>query len=236
MGKRVAVLQSNYLPWKGYFHIIQSVDVFIFYDDVQYTKNDWRNRNRIKTVNGEQWLTVPVGSGDGLNINQIVLNQHSWQQKHWRSVAQGYARAPHFAIYKPFFENLYLQREWTSLSELNQYAIRTISSQFLGLPTIFERSEAYTAEGTKLERLLNLLAAAGATEYVSGPAARAYINESEFSRRGIKLQYMNYERYPEYPQQCIPFNHYVSLIDLLFMVGADAPRFIWGEGRNGHGS
>lgn len=233
MGKRVAVLQSNYLPWKGYFHIIKSVDVFIFYDDVQYTKNDWRNRNRIKTLNGEQWLTVPVGSGDGLNINQILLKDHTWQEKHWRSVAQGYARAPHFDTCKPFFEDLYLHHEWTNLSELNQYAIRSISSQFLGLNTTFERSESYTIEGRKLDRLLNLLVAADATEYVSGPAARAYIDESEFLRRGIKLEYINYEKYPEYPQLCPPFNHYVSVIDLLFMMGTDASSYIWGAHKTG---
>jgi hypothetical protein len=226
---RVAVLQSNYLPWKGYFDLIHDVDLFVFYDDVQYTKNDWRNRNRIKTVNGEQWITIPIGSGHGVRIDQIQLERHDWQRKHWESIRQGYAKAPHFSRYKSFFEDLYLGRTWQRLSELNQYAIKTISAEFLGARVQFACSDAYKLQGGKQERLLNLLQVLGATEYLSGPAGRAYIDEAQFAARGIRLSYKSYDDYPAYPQQSGPFNHYVSVVDLLFMTGDEAPRYIWGQ-------
>ena len=226
--KRVAVLQSNYLPWKGYFDIIHDVDMFIFYDDVQYTKNDWRNRNRIKTRNGEQWLTIPVGSGKGLNIDQIDLTQHEWQKRHWRSILQGYAHAPYFDRYVEFFEELYLGRILPNLSELNQFIIRAVSAKFLGMNVLFERSNTYTVLGQRQERLLNLLQQVGATDYVSGPSGRAYIDDSEFVKRGINLRYKSYDNYPAYRQQSNPFNHCVSIVDLLFMTGEDAPSYIWG--------
>lgn len=232
-GKRVAVLQSNYLPWKGYFDLIHDVDLFIFYDDVQYTKNSWRNRNRIKTVNGEQWITIPVGTGKGLNIDQINLTEHAWQRKHWESIRQGYAKAPHFARYKDFFEELYLGRVWSRLTDLNQYVIKTICAEFLGIQVVFSQSDFYLTRGQKQERLISLLQAVGAAEYISGPAGQAYIDEGAFAACGIGLTYKNYDNYPEYCQQGEPFNHNVSIVDLMFMTGEDAPYYIWGWRKTG---
>ena len=227
-GRKVAVIQSNYLPWKGYFDIIHDVDLFIFYDDVQFTKNDWRNRNRIKTANGTIWLTIPVGGHLDRMICEIELTDPSWQKKHWRSISQAYARAPHFARYREFFEHVYLERQWQLLSELNAFLTISVARDFLGMRAEFKDSRDYKPEGTRLERLIDVLRKAGATSYVSGPAARSYIDESAFSRAGIELVWKSYDGYPEYPQIHPPFEHTVSIVDLLFNVGPDATEYIWG--------
>ena len=226
--KRVAAIQSNYIPWKGYFDIIHDVDLFIFYDDVQFTKNDWRNRNRIKTANGTTWLTVPVGARLDRLICEVELSDANWQQKHWRSISQAYARAPHFARYRGFFESIYLGRQWTSLSELNAFLTTSIARDFLGVQTEFKDSREFRAEGARLERLVDLLRKAGAQIYVSGPSAKSYIDEAAFAAAGIELVWKSYDGYPEYPQLHPPFEHAVSIIDLLFNVGPDAPDYIWG--------
>lgn len=225
---RVAVLQSNYIPWKGYFDIIHSVDKFIFYDDVQFTKNDWRNRNRIKTSQGVQWLTVPVGQSFDRRIDEVEIPDAHWQAKHWKTISQSYARAPHFEQYRGFCEDVYLSRRWEKLSELNQHLITHISREFLGIRTEFDSSKNYTLTGQKSERLLALVRQTGALIYVSGPSARDYLDEAEFCAAGIAVEYANYSGYPEYPQVWPPFEHAVSILDLLFHTGPDAPLFIWG--------
>ncbi len=137
---RVAVIQSNYIPWKGYFDIIHDVDLFIFYDDVQYTKNDWRNRNRIKTAQGLHWLTIPVGSHNGKLINEIELTDSRWQRKHWTTIQQSYSKAPYFGHYQEFFESVYLSADRPNLSDLNQFLIKSICTEFLGIRTEFADS------------------------------------------------------------------------------------------------
>jgi len=227
--RKVAVLQSSYLPWKGYFDLVHKVDLFIFYDDVQYTKNDWRNRNRIKILSGEYWLTVPVGNQDSKCIDEVVLHDDTWQIKHWKTLKQGYARSPCFGMYKEFFEEFYLGRRWDSLSELNQYLVKHISRDFLGIDVEFASSRDYPVKGKRQERLLDLLELAGATEYYSGPSGENYIDPGSFEARNIALDYIAYDGYPEYKQLSQPFNHHVSVIDLLFMLGEDAPDYIWGR-------
>jgi hypothetical protein len=224
----VGIIQSNYIPWKGYFDIIHDVDLFVFYDDVQYTKNDWRNRNKIKTPNGSTWLTIPVGTNNHRLVCEVRLTDSDWALKHWGLVQQHYSSAPHFRRYESFLRDIYLGRRWESLSDLNQYLIKTISSELLGIRTRFADSRDFAAQGVKLDRLLDLVAKAGATTYVSGPAAKNYIEEEKFTERAIKLVYKSYEGYPEYPQLYPPFDHEVSIIDLLLNVGPDAPQFIWG--------
>jgi hypothetical protein len=225
---RVAVLQSNYLPWKGYFDIINDVDTCIFYDDVQYTKNDWRNRNRIKTPAGGQWLTVPSGASLDRLVCEVTLPESSWQSKHWKSLQQNYSRAPFFGRYRDFFEHAYLGTRWESLSELNQFLIKSVSRQFLGITTRFEDSRRFLLTGQKQERLMRLLEQAGCSHYLSGPAGAGYLDEKAFVRAGIRLGYKDYSGYPVYEQLHPPFEHRVSIIDLLFNVGEDAPDFIWG--------
>jgi len=225
---KVAVLQSNYIPWKGYFDIIHDVDLFIFYDDVQYTRNDWRNRNRIKSPQGSAWLTIPVRGGPSDLICEVGFADPRWQQRHWRSLSQAYARAPFFDRFRGLLENVYLGSNWESLSALNQHLVRLIAGNALGIQTRFADSRAYGAVGTKQERLLDLLAKCAATSYVSGPAARAYIDESRFADAGIDIVWKDYAGYPVYRQLSEPFEHAVSVLDLLFNVGPDAAQHIWG--------
>lgn len=226
--KKVAVLQSNYLPWKGYFDIINDVDLFVFYDDVQFTKNDWRNRNKIKTQGGDSWLTVPTGTSLDRLVCEVELKDHRWQKKHWKSICQNYSKAQYFDAYRDFFENIFLHSHWDNLSDLNQYLIKEISSRFLGTRTEFADSRAFSAKGGKLDRLLNLLKQVQAGSYLSGPAAKSYLDESSFAAAGIELKYMSYEGYPEYFQFHPPFKHQVSIVDLLFHVGPNASDYIWG--------
>jgi len=226
--KRVAVIQSNYIPWKGYFDIIADVDLFVFYDDVQYTKNDWRNRNRIKTPQGLAWLTVPVHASLDQAIFEVRIGDPEWAQKHWKTLQQNYARAPHFNRYKRFLEDTYLGRRWEHLSELNQHLIVGIARDLLGCTTAFADSRAFKAEGKRLDRLLDLLVKVGVTTYVSGPSARNYIDESRFNKAGIDLEYKSYDGYPVYDQLHPPFAHAVSVLDVLFHLGPEAPAYIWG--------
>jgi hypothetical protein len=229
MGKTVAVIQSNYIPWKGYFDIIHDVDEFVFYDDVQFTKNDWRNRNLIKTPRHTEWLSIPVGAGIRRLICEVAPADSYWQEKHWKALQQHYGAAPCFSRYKDFLASVYLERRWASLSELNQYLIGSIARDFLSIRTQFSDSRDYGAEGGGLERLLALLQKAGARAYVSGPAAKSYIEPERFEEAGIQLVWKDYGDYPEYAQFHPPFTHQVTVLDLLFQVGEEATWYIWGH-------
>lgn len=226
--RTVAVLQSNYLPWKGYFDLIHDVELFIFYDDVQYTKNDWRNRNLVKTPAGPAWVTVPVGRDLHRLIREVTITDGRWATKHWKTLAQNYSRSPFFGAYREFFEHVYLERSWQRLSELNQYLVSEIGRRFLGIRTELRDAAEYGAGGRRSDRLLDLLGKAEARVYVSGPAARSYIDPDAFARAGIELVWKSYAGYPEYPQAHPPFTHQVSIVDLLFNVGPAAPWYIWG--------
>ena len=226
--KTVAILQSNYIPWKGYFDIIHDVDLFIFYDDVQYTKRDWRNRNKIKTPRGTEWLTVPANGGREDLIHEVQLTDTQWQENHWKTIKQFYSKAPFFERYRTLLEEVYLGRTWANLSTLNQYLIQSISHEMLGISTKFVDSRTYAATEAKQERIIELLVKCDATCYVSGPAAKDYIDVAHFARTGIDLVWKNYSGYPEYAQFHPPFEHSVTILDLLFHTGPDAPWYIWG--------
>ncbi len=225
---RVAVLQSSYMPWKGYFDIIHAVDEFVFYDDLQFTKSDWRNRNKIKTAQGPIWLSIPVGTDRNRLICEVEIQDPGWQLKHWRSLQQNYGSCPFFARYAPYLEHVYLGTRWQNLSALNHAMIRHIAQEFLGLRTRFSDSRSFELQGRKLDRLLDLVRQTGATEYLSGPAARDYIEPEQFAAAGIGLAWQDYQGYPEYAQRHPPFSHQVSVLDLLFCTGPDAPWYIWG--------
>ena len=227
-GRRVAVLQSNYIPWKGYFDIIHDVDLFIFYDDVQYTKNDWRNRNRIKTRSGAEWITIPAGDDGKRLICEVELADSSWQAKHWRTLSQNYSRTPHFARYAGYFDDFYLGQRWSNLSQLNQTLVRRIASEFLGITTEFADSRTFALAGQKQDRLLDLIAACDAKVYISGPAAKAYLDPQQCEAAGVELVWKDYGGYPEYPQRHAVLEHGVTVLDVLFTVGPDAPYYIWG--------
>jgi hypothetical protein len=226
--KTVVILQSNYIPWKGYFDLIHDADLFIFYDDVQFTSRDWRTRNKIKTPQGVQWITIPVGADRDRLISQVEIKDGSWQAKHWKTIEQNYRKSPHFSDYRAYFEDVYLGRKWNNLSELNQYLIRTISRDLLGIDTEFRDSREFNVSGQKLDRLLELLIKSEAFRYISGPAAKDYIEPDRFTDAGIELVWKDYSGYPEYPQRFPPFEHAVSIVDVLFNVGPESPSCIWG--------
>ena len=227
MGKRVAILQSCYLPWKGYFDIISRVDEFILYDDVQYTSRDWRNRNQVKSPTGLIWITVPVRVERAHEqlIKDVQVIDHAWRRKHWKTLVHCYSRAPHFREYAERIEHLLVEGEETYLSRINHHLLTELCG-LLGISTRLTWSMDYGAAGSKTERLVSLCRQAGATTYLSGPSAQAYIDVAQFTAAGIALEYMDYEGYPEYEQLYPPFEHHVSIVDLLFHTANDAPRFM----------
>ncbi len=225
--KKVAIIQSNYIPWKGYFDVINLVDEFILLDDVQYTRRDWRNRNLIKTPAGLQWLSIPVNVKDNYfaKINEVTIADKQWPQKHWASIKQNYTKAPYFKEYKNFFEELYMNMQESYLSGVNYTFIQAITG-LLGIQTKLSWSTDYGAPEGKNERLLELCKRAGAAEYISGPAAKGYLNESLFNEQHIQVTWMDYSGYIPYGQQYPPFEHGVSILDLIFNEGPAAPRFM----------
>lgn len=225
--KRVAIVQSNYIPWKGYFDLISSVDEFIIYDDVQYTRRDWRNRNRIKTPSGLKWLTIPVEcKGRYLQkINETVTSDPSWNRKHWQTIVHNYSRAPYFKEYRDFFQELYFTCQERFLSKIN-YRFLTAICRLLGIDTVFSWSTDYRREKDKTESLLSLCLQAEASEYISGPAAKSYLEEERFEGAGIALTYVDYSGYQEYAQLYPPFEHAVSILDLILNTGPEATRYM----------
>jgi hypothetical protein len=225
--KRVAILQSNYIPWKGYFDVINMVDEFILFDDMQYTRRDWRNRNKIKTKDGLQWLTIPVEVKGKYHqrIRDTVVSDTNWNVTHWRTIAHSYVRAPGFAEFREPLEELYRTTRERFLSLIN-YRFLTVLCALLSIPTRITWSSDYLITSGKTDRLVDLCKQAGAGEYLTGPAAGAYLDESLFAREGIRLIYMDYSKYLEYPQLYPPFEHGVSIVDLLLNVGREARRYL----------
>lgn len=225
--KSIAIIQSNYIPWKGYFDFIHSVDEFMIYDSVQYTKNDWRNRNKIKTPQGAVWLTIPVLQKSlNQSINETEIANGKWVKKHWSTIKQFYANAPYFNHYKAIFEELYLSHSDTKrLSEVNYSFIKTIN-ELLGITTKITFCTDYSVSGERSERLVELCKQAGASEYISGPAAKSYLDVSLFEKENIAVKWFDYSGYPEYNQQFPPFDHAVTILDLLFNEGPNATTFM----------
>lgn len=223
---KLAVIQSNYIPWKGYFDLINTADTFIFYDHAQYTKNDWRNRNRIKTDDGLKWLTIPVTRK---SLSQRICDTRAvdnrWRAKHWKSLCQWYGKARFFTRYRPTFEALYLGDDEDRISAINHRFI-TVVNDILGIDTPLSWSTDYPLADGKTERLVGLCLSTGATEYVSGPAAADYIRPELFEANDIRLTYLDFDGYPEYPQLYPPFEHKVSILDLVFNRGPDAPAYM----------
>ncbi len=225
--KKVAILQSNYIPWKGYFDMIAAVDEFILYDDMQFTRRDWRNRNQIKTPQGVQWLTVPVqvkGKYDQ-KIKDTLIEGTDWAKAHWKALVANYRRAPYFEEVAIWLEPLYIAHSYTHISQLNRRFIEVVC-HFLGIQTVISNSWDYVLLDGKTERLADLCKQAGGTEYISGPSAKNYLDETIFADMNIKLTWFDYMGYPEYPQVWGEFIHGVTILDLLFNCGKDVHRYM----------
>lgn len=225
--KKVAILQSNYIPWKGYFDLIAAADEFIIYDDMQYTRRDWRNRNQIKTPKGVQWLSIPVKTKGRYHqtIRETELQDTAWMDNHWKTLCQNYRRARHFDEVASLLKPLYEKQDYTHLSPLNRDFIEAICT-YLGIDTHITNSWDYTLSDGKSERLADLCLQAGATEYISGPSARDYIEPEVFSSRGIKLSWFDYAGYSEYPQLWGEYVHGVTVLDLLFNCGKNSCQYM----------
>jgi hypothetical protein len=223
------ILQPSYIPWRGYFDQIQRADLFIFYDDVQYDKHGWRNRNQIKTAQGKQWLTIPVHSAGvtrGIPIKDVQIDwARPWPRNHLKSLSAAYGRAPYFKEYLPLLDSIYGRHD----ERIADFTIETtvLLARELGIEhTRFIRSsELKGIDGQRTERLVGILQCVGADHYISGPSARDYIEPAKFDEAGITVEYLHYD-YPEYPQLHPPFDPQVSVLDLLFMTGKRALDFI----------
>ena len=224
------ILQPSYIPWRGFFHLIQKADVFVFYDCVQFDDRGWRNRNRIKSPHGLQWLTVPVNAKGaqtkGTPINEIPIVWDSpWNKKHWAAIKHNYSKAPYFNQYAEMLAEFYSRQDQFLADFTCDFTVAL--ARLLGIDnTRFVRSSTLPAQGTKTERLLSILTHLGARHYISGPSAKDYIEMDRFNEAGITVEYMNYD-YPEYPQLYGAFEPQVSILDLLFMTGPAAGEYIW---------
>ncbi len=225
--KKIIITQSNYIPWKGYFDAINTVDEFVIYDDMQYTKRDWRNRNKIKTKDGLQWLSVPVEVKGKYfqKINETIISEAGWRALHWKTITHSYSQAPYFKQYKDLFEAAYIHQTETNLSKVNYFFIKLICDMLEIKTSIRWSSEFILAEG-KTERLVNICKEEGATDYYSGPAAKDYMDESLFEKENIKVHYFDYSGYPVYQQLHGDFENGVSIIDLIFNEGPNAKNFM----------
>lgn len=222
----VVVQQPSYIPWLGYFEQICQADVFVFYDDVQYTKNDWRNRNKIKTPREWQWLTVPVNYEFGQRICDVKTANQQWQRKHLKAIEANYARAPYFKDYIEYFKDMY-SREWTYLYSLSEFSVMMLG-RILKIPTRFLFSRELCVEGGQTERLVNICKHLGADRYYSPWRSRIYLDEKHFENAGIKVEFQDY-KHPLYPQLWGEFMPYLSVIDLLFNCGEESLDVIKGK-------
>ena len=225
--KKIAILQSNYIPWKGVFDMMNKVDVFVFFEDVDFTKRDWRTRNKIKTPEGEVWLSIPVKkSSRGTKIYEIEISQETnWQEKHYQTIVQYYKKAKFFSEYKWLLDKIYLEKKWENLSEFNIY-VNTLIARELGIKTEFINSKDLETNGTKDDKLIEIIKKLDGDFYLSGPAAKDYIIKVKFKKEKIELAYIEY-KYPEYTQLYGEFNHYITILDVLFNCGKEAPKYIF---------
>ncbi|MCC5945582.1 MAG: WbqC family protein [Bernardetiaceae bacterium] len=230
MTKKVVILQSNYIPWKGYFDLVQEADVFVFYDCVQYTKNDWRNRNQIYTKNGKQWLTIPIPSkATRYAIDEVEIKDKKWQQQHLKSLYLGYKNAPYFQQLEELMTDYLQEKTWTSLSALNRYLIEKISKN-IGCKTVFRDAREFDMDADRVQRLLNILVSLEAKTYISGQAAKIYLTgeEQRLEDRGITLAFKSYPEYPTYSQLSEPFEQGVSIVDMIAnLAWDDIKNYIW---------
>ena len=218
--RRVAISQSNYVPWRGYFDLIDSVDDFVVYDQVQFTRRDWRNRNRIKTASGVQWLTIPVQSKGNYyaKVSEIRVDNPDWNQKHWRAIELAYSKASWFSAERDWLADVYAKATFDELSRINRHFIEAFMDK-LQISTPLRDSSEFVLAEERNERLLNICIELDATTYVSGPAAKNYLDEDLFKSHGISVEWFNYEGYEPYPQLWGDFVEGLSIVDSVLNCG-----------------
>lgn len=221
---KIGIIQSNYLPWRGYIDFIGSVDIFVIYDDVQYSKNDWRNRNLIKTPRGLKWITVPIKYyfKQSIDATEIETSQN-WVRHHLRLIEENYEHTPYCGAVLEGLSNL-IKKDYRTISDLNRSVLNWVLKE-LEIVTPILNSRDLNIGGSRTERLINIVKKLGGTTYVSGPAAKAYLDVELFRKNGIALEYKSYD-YPEYPQINGPFVGNVSIIDLLCNCGPKSLEYI----------
>lgn len=228
-GKKVAISQSNYIPWKGYFDNIAKVDEFVLYDDMQYTKRDWRNRNKIKTPAGLSWLSIPVEVKGKFfqKISETKISDKHWVTKHLNTLKHNYSKASQFKLMLPLIEEWYEEaRELNTISQVNFHFLTKIC-HYLNINTKISFSSDYKLlEYGKTERLVDLCKQLNAEHYFTGEAAKSYMDESLFYNNGIQLHYYDYSGYKKYRQLYGDFEHYVSVLDVLFNEGDNSRSFL----------
>jgi len=223
--RKIAILQSNYIPWKGYFDVIAKSDTFVIYDEVQYTKNDWRNRNLIKTANGLEWLTIPVRQVSlDQKIEESKITTNNWAKKHVATLQGNYSRAPFFKLYKDAVFSLY-ENKSEYISEINISFIKGIC-KMLDINTEIINSNELNLQGDRNVRLLEACKKLKATTYISGPAAKNYLDVELFKEANIEVDWMDYSNYKEYHQVFEPFQHGVTILDLIFNLGPNAKEYL----------
>ena len=225
----VGILQPGYMPWQGFFQQMLYSDVFVLYDDVQYDKHGWRNRNRVKGPRGPVWLTVPVVT-KGLNqplINQVRIDasQGNWAKKHLGTIRQNYAKAPHFQPYFSQLEELLLGRTWDLLWALDLELIRLMAG-WLGLGAELKLSSDLGVENPDATgRLIEIIKQVGGQVFFEGAAGRDYLDQEAFARQDIQLVFQKFEPRP-HPQQYQGFEPYLSALDLVLNCGPDSRGYL----------
>ncbi|MDP8299242.1 MAG: WbqC family protein [Candidatus Tantalella remota] len=226
---KIAIHQPQYLPWVGYFDKMDRADVFVILDDVQYKKNEWQNRNKIRNADGWQWITVPVVFEFGQKITEVGIdNKQPWKEKHLRSLEMNYSRADGFKEHFSFFKDAY-EKEWKTLVDINGHFINYLKD-VLGIQTEIVISSSLGIKTEKTRRLIDICEALNADTYISGAGGADYLEESEFPAHGITLEFQDY-KHPEYRQMYEGFESYMSIVDLLFCQGGKSLEIIR-SGRN----
>ena len=225
---KIAILQPNFLPWKGVFDLINQVDIFVFLDDVEYTKRDWRNRNKIKNSTGTNWISVPVVTKH--KKNQLIMdtnidNTEAWQKKHYNAFELNYHKALFYNEFSWILNEIY-KKHWSNLSDLNIFSTKLIAN-LLKIKTNFVNSSEINVSGQKDDKLINICKELHADHYISGPAGKNYIIDNKFTTNNIKLEYIEY-KYPHYQQVYLPFQHNVTILDTIFNCGKKTDYYIWG--------
>lgn len=223
---KVIITQSNYIPWKGYFSAMREATHLVLYDDMQYTKRDWRNRNKLITPYGPKWLSIPVEVKGKYfqKINETKVNDLEWGSKHWDFIESNYKKAPYFKEYSSYFQHIYLNPPSNFLSDINLAFIKQIII-LLDIDIEIISSSEFKLIGDKTEKLVNICLELNAEKYFTGPAAKNYMDETKFITNNIEIEYYNYSGYPEYNQQWEKFEHAVSILDMFFNLGPETKNY-----------